>query len=255
MSSGSGRGFSAAHGGSAPGAMRSLRGGGEAAGVDGPHPRARSPPDPEAVHAVSLAPDGRARVDRVLLGPGHAAAIPAARRARPGDLPARRDAPDLARPGHDRDRDRQRCAQRVADLHLQRDRPAGHARPARGCLRAPAADVAGLLHAHADGRGPVADRQRHRGHRQCGHDDRDVDRPERHHGHRLGDRNVPARLAPGDPLARVRAAVRLSDAPGRQGAAEDHHGAAAAARRYVRAGRRITVGVGDHARQDDGSRQ
>ena len=40
-----------------------------------------------------------------------------------------------------------------------------------------------------------------------------------------------------------------------QGPAPDHHRAAAPARRPVGAGRRVAVGVGDHARQDDGPRR
>ena len=71
----------------------------------------------------------------------------AARRAGGGD--------DRAVGHHERDR-------RRPDVDLQPGRPARDARPARRRLRAPAAHVAGVLHAHPHGRGAVADRQRHR---------------------------------------------------------------------------------------------
>ena len=58
----------------------------------------------------------------------------------------------------------------------------------------------------------------------------------------------------GGDLARVRAAVRVDDAAGRQGPPEDHDGAAASTGRHLGAGAGVAVGLGDHARQDDGAR-
>ena len=66
---------------------------------------------------------------------------------------------------------------------------------------------------------------------------------------------LPARLAPGDHLARVRAAVGVDDPARRPDAPQDHHRAAAPSGRHVRVGRRVAVGVRDHARQDDGTRR
>ena len=98
-----------------------------------------------------------------------------------GIFAPRAHAADRAGGGDDRDRDHHRGAQRLADLPVKRGRPARHARPARGRLPPPAADVAGLLHPDAHRRGAVADRQRHRRPGQRRHDDRHDDRPERHH--------------------------------------------------------------------------
>ena len=86
----------------------------------------------------------------------------------------------LARRRDDPHRDRDRRHRVGADLAVQRRRPARHARPARRRLPPPAAPVAGLLHAHADRRGAVAHRQRHRRRAERRHDDGDVDRLQRH---------------------------------------------------------------------------
>ena len=126
----------------------------------------------------------------------------------------RRPAADRARRRPDRDRGRHRRPRRRADLAVERRRPAGDARPARGRLPAPAAALARVLHAHAHRRGAVADRERHRRRRERRHLDGDVDRLERDHGGRGRRRDVPPRLAARGLLARARAGLRPASRAG-----------------------------------------
>ena len=112
------------------------------------------------------------------------------RRSRTGRRPAALDRrPDAAH------HDRRRGARRAADVDLHDGRPARHARPAHARLRAPAAPVARLLHAHARGRGAVAPDQRHRRH-AVGRDlDGDVDRVQHDRRGRHRGRDGRAELA------------------------------------------------------------
>ena len=113
---------------------------------------------------VSAGPRGRAGVP----APPPARCAGSARHAR--GLPERRR--------DDRDRDRRRDPQRGSDAPLEPGRPARHARPARQGLPAPAAALAGLLHADAHGRGAVADQQRHRRRAERRHEHRHEHRVE-----------------------------------------------------------------------------
>jgi ABC-type multidrug transport system fused ATPase/permease subunit len=65
--------------------------------------------------------------------------------------------------------------------------------------------------------------------------------------------NATTVLAAGAAVASLPAAVRMADAPRRPGPAQDHRPAAAPTGRHVGARLGVVVGVGDHARQDDGS--
>ena len=162
-----------------------------------------------------------------------------------GHDPARR-----ARRRDDRDRDRDRRPRRRPDAALEHGRPARHARPSRSRLSPPAAALAGLLHPHAHRRDPVADRERHRRRAERRHLDRDLDRLQRDHRDRRGDRDVPARLAPGAGGARAAAVLRLADPPRWPGAAADHLGAPGPPRGHLGTDRGVALGLGDPARQD-----
>ncbi len=101
----------------------------------------------------------------------------------------------LAGRRHDRPRRHQRRAQRRADLDLQPGRPARDARPARGRLCPPAANVPRLLHTHTIGRGAGADRLRHRRDRRCRHEHSHLDGVHRRHRRCHRRRDVRPRMA------------------------------------------------------------
>ena len=144
-------------------------------------------------------------------------------------------------------------AGRRPDLPVQRRRPARHARPARRRLRAPAAAVAGVLHAHAHGRGAVADRQRHRRRAERRHHDGDVDHLQRDDGRRDHRRDVRARLAAGrrsrSPCCRSSSACRGGCGNRRRALAATRQGAMAD---ICRARPGVAQRVRHPARQDDG---
>ena len=204
-----GHGFGAANGAAGTGAMRSLRG-----GEKKPPPLMDESRKRERGRILRLFAPYRWRLVSVLLlvviGAGLAMLPPFLLRDVLDKGIFEHDTTLLSELvlGDDRDRDRDLGAERRADLHLERRRPARHARPARRRLPPPPAAVARVLHAHARGRGAVADRQRHRRHRQRRHADGDDDRPERHDGDRDDRRDVPAGLAARADL--VRASCRCS---------------------------------------------
>src|SRR5882672_10615689 len=96
------------------------RWGEEAAGVDGPEPRARPWTDPAPVRTLPAAARRGAGADRVLLRDQHAEPVPAEGRARRGDRPAQDHLADGADARDDRDSARDLGVQRLADVHLQR---------------------------------------------------------------------------------------------------------------------------------------
>ncbi len=206
-----------------------------------------------SVRALPRAAGAAAGADRVRLDPQRRLAVPAARSGRQGDRRARPRTADVDGGGHDRAGDRQRRDRRRADVDLQPGRAARDARPARRRVRAPAADVAGVLHAHALGRGAGADRLRHRRDRRRRHEHRDLDRLHGRHRPRDGRRDVRALLAADPVLADPAAVLRVADAARGQRAPADPVGAPGPPRRHVHAGRGVAVGVGHPARQNDGS--
>ena len=227
----------------------------QAAAADGSDARARHRADPGAVQALSPPALSRARADRRLVRDRDPPAVPAQASARRRAPRARRDGADPDRARDDRDLALHQRHERVADVHVKRRRPARDARPPRRGLPPLAEDVACVLHPDPNRRGAVADRERHRRARQRSNDHRHHDCSERHHGDRVARRHVPARLAPRDHLARVRAALGVDDSARRPGPPQDHHRAAAPSGRHVGAGGRVAFGVRDHARQDDGARR
>ena len=165
---------------------------------------------------------GRGGADRRLVRgrAGHAVPRPAGHR-RGAPAPGRAAAA-LGRRRHARRHRRHRGLRRRPDLAVHHRRPAGHARPADGGLRPPAAPVARLLHPHPGRRGAVAADQRHRRHAVGGHLDRDVGRLQRHHRRRHGGRDGRAELAAVPALPGRAAAGDLADPPGRPHAPHDH---------------------------------
>ena len=142
---------------------------------------------------------------------------------------------------------------RRADLALEPRRPGGHARPARLGLRAPAAPLARVLHAHAHRRGAVAHRQRHRRRAERRHH---RPRPRSSRTSRPSSR-PPSRCCSstgGSRSSRSRCCpifVLLTRRVGRA-AARDHAHQAGLAGRHLVARRGVALGLGRAARQDDG---
>ena len=135
------------------------------------------------------------------------------------------------------------------DVRDDRRRAASDAGPAQPAVRAPAVDVAPLLHRHADRRAPVAVAERRRRRSERRHEHRLVGALEHRHRAQLGRRDDRALMAADDPVARRRAGVRLPDVPRRPGPAPDLRRDAAVPRRAVGADGGDAVGLRDPARQ------
>ena len=183
---------------------------------------------------------------------GVASPVPAARSRRQGAPRAQPDSCSLAGGGDDRAGGHQRRDQRRADVDLKPGRPARHARPARRRVRAPAADVAGVLHAH-----PLGEVQSRIAYDIGGIDDvvtstatSTVSTVATVAATVVGD--VRAELGADALLAGPAAVLRVADAPRRQRAPAHPVGAPEPPGGHVDAGRGVALGVGDPARQDDG---
>ena len=217
------------------------------------HARFPAPGEPP-VRALPRPPERTAGLDLPRCGSRGDQPVPAQGSARQGASEARHHPAGRARAGNDRAVGHHERHRRRADVAVQPGRPAGHARPACIRVRAPAADVACLLHAHPNGRGAVAHRQRHRRDRQRRDLHGDVDRAER--DDRRGDRrrNGRAGLAPGGLLAGAAAVLRVAHAARRRGAPPHPVRAPGSTGGYVDARRGVPLGVRHPARQDDGPR-
>ena len=149
--------------------------------------------------------------------------------------------------------DRHRRARRRPDLALQPRRPARHARPAHAGLPPPAAALAGVLHAHAHRRDPVAHRQRHRRRAERRHHHRDLDRLQRDDGHRDASSRCSCSTG-GWRCSRSRCCRSSCCWPRRVGERRrsDHRDQAGRDGRHLLARAGVAVGLGHPARQDDG---